>query len=277
MRPPLKLTSAKNPTVKETADLLARRKERDASGLFVVEGAREIERALTAGFTLVRFFECAELGTEASRAVTMRVAKMVDVDRFDVNEIIFAKLAMREGSDGLLAVFKQQRRSLADAKLGANPLLLALHGLEKPGNLGALLRTADGVGVDAVVLLDDMVDLYNPHVVRGSVGALFGLQIVRATSDEFDAFCRRSNVNVVAAALAEGARPHYEADYTGGTAVLLGSEADGLPADWIKRASACVMIPMRGIADSLNVSVAGAVIMYEALRQRLNGRESGQT
>lgn len=267
LRPPLTVTSLKNPTVKATAELIAKRKVRDAEGLFVVEGAREIERALIGGFELVRFFECPDLGSPAGAKIQARVAGLT-CERLIVGEPVFGKLAMRDGSDGLLAVFRQRHRRLGELELGATPLILALHGLEKPGNLGALLRTADGVGIDAVVLLDETVDLYNPHVVRGSVGALFGLQIARATSDEFGSFCRTRGIRVIAAALADDARPHYEASYSGPTAILLGSEAEGLPAAWIAKADERVMIPMRGLADSLNVSVAGAVVLYEALRQR---------
>lgn len=269
MSPPELITSLKNPRVKAASELVAKRRARDEAGLFAVEGAREASRALASGFELTQVFACAELAGEEARGF---LAAARGVERLDVTVPVFAKLVVREGSDGVLAIYRQRRRRLADLQLDQTPLILAVHGVEKPGNLGALLRSADGVGVDAVVLLDGTVDVYNPHVIRGSVGAVFALPVVQGTSAEFRAYCKQRGVRILAAALTDGSRVHHEESYVGATAVLVGSEAEGLPEDWVQAADGVVRIAMRGVADSLNVSVAGAVILYEALRQRSSRR-----
>lgn len=259
------LTSMKNPRIKEALELMSKRRARDEAQLFAVEGAREALRAQASGLVAVRVFFCMSLATASTR---MLLNATRDAEQIEVAETVFAKLAMREGSDGVLVLFRQRHLTLKDLNIGDSPLILAVHGVEKPGNLGALLRSADGAGVDAVVLLDNTVDLFNPHVIRGSVGAIFGLQVVVDNSVAFLSYCRVHKIRIVAAALSELAKPHFEESYKNATAVLLGSEADGLPDSWIQDADACVKIPMQGIADSLNVSVAGAVLLYEARRQR---------
>lgn len=266
---PLKITSLQNPRIKHAASLLTERKMREQTGLFAVEGAREIERALAAGYEPTQVFALATaLSTAAKNALgAMHVSP--DVDFIEVTPEVFAKLVVREDKDGLLVFFRQKSHGLSDLRLPDQPLILAVHGVEKPGNLGALLRSADGAGASAIVILDGTVDLYNPHVVRGSLGTLFSCQIALCREDSFRAMCHEKAIQVVAAALTERSVPHYAVDLTRSTAVLVGSEAQGLPPHWLTWADHIIKIPMAGIADSLNVSAAGAVILYEGMRQRV--------
>lgn len=263
----LAISSLKNPRIKAVIDL-SKSKGRRATGLFTVEGAREIDRALRSGYELKELFVCAKALSDAAVLLVQEAETQGDVEMFDVTPPVFAKMAMREGSDGIVAVMKQKTRKLQDLKLGSKPLLLAVQAIEKPGNLGALLRSADGAGVDGVVLLDETLDLYHAQVIRSSLGTAFSVPVVQATSDEFRTFCKTHGIKVHAAALSERAVAYHAVDYRSGAAILLGSEADGLTPDWLDKADTVVMIPMKGIADSLNVSTAGAVLLYEALRQR---------
>lgn len=259
------ISSAKNPRVKDVL-ALADAKERRRRGAFAVEGAREIDRALRSGFVVREAYYCPELLSDLGRAALATIERSVKA--LSIAPAVFAKLAVREGSDGLIAVFAVRTATLASLNLPAAPLLLALEGVEKPGNLGALLRTADGTGCDAVVVLDKTVDPFNPHCVRASLGTVFHVPVVGAGAEEFRAFCDARGIAVQAAALSARAKPWHTADFRGGAAVLLGSESAGLSAYWLERADGIVQLPMRGIADSLNVGAAGAALLYEALRQR---------
>ncbi len=261
------ITSLKNPRVKAAIDL-NKSKGRRATGLFTVEGAREIDRALQSGYELRELFICAKALSDDAVVLVQAAEAKGKAEMFDVTPPVFAKMAMREESDGLVAVMKQKHLQLKDLKLPAKPLILAVQSIEKPGNLGALLRSADGAGVDAVVLLDEALDLYHPHAIRSSLGTTFSVSVVEAKSDEFREYCQKAGIKTYAAALSKRAMPHHKADYRGGAAIVLGSEANGLTGDWLDAADEVVMIPMKGIADSLNVSTAGAVLLYEVVRQR---------
>lgn len=269
MTSPLQITSPKNPRVKTLLELAGARRAREASGLFVVEGAREIDRALRSHFALKELYVCPEALSPAAALLVAAAATHSEVERIDVTRVVYSKIAVREGVDGLVAVFYQKPHELAGLRLPATPLIVAVQGVEKPGNLGALLRSADGAGVDAVVVLDRALDLYNPHVIRASLGTVFSVPVATATSADFRALCRERGIRTYAAALAPEAMVCFAADFRGPVALVLGEEAHGLSADWLTAADATVMIPMRGLADSLNVSTAGAVLMYEAVRQRL--------
>lgn len=263
----LSISSLKNPRVKAAVEL-SKSKARRETGLFTVEGTREIERALRSGYEMTELFVCAKALSDDAVAILQRIEAERRASLYDVTPPVFAKMAMREDSGGLLAVMKQKSVRLAELKLAKAPLLLAAQGIEKPGNLGALLRSADGAGVEAVVLLDESLDLYHPHAIRSSLGTAFSVPVVAATSDEFRAYCKQNGIKTVAAALTDRAIAHHAVDYRGGAAIVLGSEAEGLTSDWLAEADQVIKIPMKGIADSLNVSTAGAVCLYEALRQR---------
>lgn len=258
------VTSAKNERIKALL-ALAEAKERRARGVFAVEGAREIDRALRSAFVAVEAYACPEALSELARGVLRRVE---GVRVTTVSEQAFARVAVREGSDGLVVVFEAREETLETLRLAPAPLLLAVEGVEKPGNLGALVRTADGAGCAAVIALGATVDRYNPHAIRASLGTVFSVPVVAATNETLRAFCAAHGLRVVAAALSPRAKSWSAVDYRGGTVVFLGSESDGLSATWLDGADALVTLPMRGIADSLNVGAAGAAILYEAVRQR---------
>lgn len=257
------IASSQNQKIKEVIKL-RESKARRQSGLFVLEGAREIARALDSGYALRSLYVCHEVLSAEARDLAFRIDDRL---KLNITVEVFAKLVVREGSDGLVAVLEQKVFDFSSIPDTADPWLLVLENIEKPGNFGALARSADGAGVDAIVVLDPKADLYNPNALRASVGALFSRPLIVCDHDEFAAYCARKKVRILTASpLAEAF--HFQADLRGPLAVVLGSEAWGLSPAWQKLENIPVKIPMRGLADSLNVSVAGAVILYEALRQR---------
>lgn len=256
------LTSIKNPRLKAIQDLEKPRNRR-SSGLFLIEGLKEIGHAAVAGYEFKTVVYCKDL-----------IPKSFDINFFkqaaetiEVSEEVFSKLVIREGSGGILVVAKMKSHSLSDIQLKTNPLVLVLEAVEKPGNLGAVLRTADGGGVDAVIVCDPQTDPYNQNVVRSSLGCIFTVPLALATSQEAMSWLRSNKVRVVATHL-EASNPYYLEDFTTGTALILGTEATGLTDFWWKDADSRIIIPMHGRNDSLNVSNAAAVVVYEAVRQR---------
>jgi TrmH family RNA methyltransferase len=260
-----RITSPSNPRVKALVRLRNRR-EREREGRFLIEGARELSRALVAGVALDEAFVCpALLGSEGGGVATR--LRDLGVRTTELSEPAFAKVSLRERPDGVLATAPTWSADPSALQLPAEPLLLVLDGLEKPGNLGALLRTADGVGVDAVLVSGAGTDLFNPNVIRSSMGSLFTRPVVALGEGALLAQLRRWGVRVVAAT-PEAATPYWDADLRGPLAVALGSEHAGLAPSWRSGAELAVAIPMAGLADSLNVATAGALLLYEALRQR---------
>ncbi len=258
----LKITSLQNPKIKELIKLRGSRERKD-TGLFLIEGARELGRALASGFVCKSLYLCPEILNPESR----KLMELIPIQsQTELTRPIFAKLAVREGSDGLLAVM--EARTWDFSALPPQPWLLVLENVEKPGNFGALARTADGVGVDGIVILDPQADLYNPNAIRASVGALFTRPLITSNSEMFAAFCQSERIRLITAS-PFAKKFHHEEDLRGAIALVLGSEARGLSSFWDFCEHAQVKIPMLGLADSLNVSVAGAVILYESLRQRL--------
>jgi TrmH family RNA methyltransferase len=265
----IRITSARNPRVLAALGL-ARSRERERRGVFAVEGAREIGRALAAGLRPVEAFWLADSALSPGAAqVASRLRSVPELHSAEVSQQVFDRLVVRAGADGVYVIFaRPPATGLADLRLPAAPLLLAVQGVEKPGNLGALLRVADGAGAHAVIALDGGADPTNPNLIRASLGTVFAVPVVAATSRDFRAWCAANDIGVYAAALTDRAIPYSAAGYTGGSALLLGSEAHGLDHYWIREADAIVRIPMAGIADSLNVATAGAILAYEAVRQR---------
>lgn len=260
------ITSRQNVRVKEAAKLRAGR-QRERQGRIVIDGAREIGRAVDAGVEIVEAFICeAMCDGEEAVGVAERLSQSSAVVA-TVTEEVFAKLAFGEGRDGLVAVAKTPVRTLDRLAPRAGPLIAVLEGLEKPGNVGAILRTADGAGVDAVIVADPRTDLFNPNTIRASLGAAFNANVCTATTAEALAWLQRQNVQIFAAK-PQAEVDYAEVDYLGGAAIVLGSEAEGLSAAWSGAGVTGVRLPMRGIADSLNVSATAAVLFYEAQRQR---------
>ncbi len=260
----LQITSVKNPRIKSVVDL-GTAKERRRRQQFTVEGAREIKRALDCGYKIVEVYICSDVLSADAKALEHQ---FIAAHTVEVSKPVFEKIAMRSDKDGLVAVFAARRYVFDDVKLSKNPLIIAVQGIEKPGNLGALIRSADATGVDCVVVLDDEADMYHQHVIRNSLGAVFHIPVVSMSSTEFRSAMQALRVATYAAALTDSARSYIDFDYKGATAFVLGEEAKGLTDDWLTADQNVVKLPMLGIADSLNVSAAGAVLLYEALRQR---------
>lgn len=262
----LEITSPANPRVKQLI-ALRRRRARDESGVTLVEGRPEIELALAAGVRPRTLYYCPELSDPQGPELRER-ARDAGVDIVRLSRPVFEKASYREGPDGWLAVVPAVDTRLAHLDPGARPLVLACAGLEKPGNLGAILRTADAAGVAAVIAADPVTDWGNPNVVRASKGTLFSIPVASAPGAEVLAWIAAQGLQVVAATPG-AARLVTDADLTRPTVIAVGAEQAGLPADWLERADVRVRIPMFGRADSLNVATSAAIITYEAVRQRL--------
>ncbi len=263
--PPL-LTSLANPRVK-AATALRDRRERDRTGLTLIDGAREVRRALEAGIEVVEAFVCEPLlaGPDARAALDLLRAGATSVQ--STSEAVFAKVAFGERSEGLVAVVRIPSTALADLRLPAAPLIAVVEGVEKPGNLGAILRSADGAGVDAVVAASPRTDLFNPNAIRASAGTMFTVQLGAAPSTNVKAWLLERGIRIVAARV-DAPRLYTEIDLTGPLALVVGAEADGLTAAWAGNEVETVRLPMLGAADSLNVSISAAILLYEMRRQR---------
>ncbi len=262
------ITSRQNARVKEAAKLRDR-KARQRQGRFVIDGAREIRRAIDAGVEIVEAFVCEPMcgDAEAQDAAVRLEATRAEVAT--VTAEVFEKLCFGEGRDGLVAIAVAPPRSLDDLRLPAAPLIAVIEGLEKPGNVGAVMRSADGAGVDAVIVADGRTDLFNPNTIRASLGTVFGGSVCAATSADALAWLRGLGVPIFTA-WPDAPLPYTDADYRGGAAIVLGNEAEGLSAAWSGAGVTPIALPMRGAADSLNVSATAAVLFYEAQRQRLS-------
>ncbi len=241
------------------------RRERERQERFIIEGTRELATALAAGVKLTRLYRCPALLRPEAAALLATVPP--EVAQVAVASAVFAKLSYRDNPDGLLAVAQRQASDLSALRLPGNALVLVLDGLEKPGNLGALLRTADGAGLDAVLLSGSGTDLENPNVIRASLGTVFSRPVLEAEGAALLAWLRQEGFSLIAATPRASAS-YWDADFTGRAAIVLGAEHAGLSPAWLGAADNQVNIPMRGLADSLNVATAGALLIYEALRQR---------
>ena len=248
------LTSGQNPKIKDLLLLETKSRERKARGLFVVEGRREYERAVAAGWQTETLF-VREGEPEAGQA------------DFLVSAALYEKIACRGGTEGIVAVMRMQERKLADLPLSPAPLILVLESVEKPGNLGAVLRTADAAGVDAVLVCDPLTDLFNPNLIRASLGAVFSVPTVACSSQDAYDWLSARGIAVLTAQLQDSSL-YYDTDMVRPTAIVFGTEDKGLSAFWRERADAHIRIPMAGAMDSLNVSVSAAILAFEAVRQR---------
>ena len=260
------LTSFANPRVK-AAGALRDRRQRDRTGLTLIDGARELRRALEAGVTVVEAFVCEPLlaGPDA-RAVFDRL-RANGTTLHTTSEPVFAKLAFGERAEGIVAVVRIPTTRLDDLVLPPVPLVVVIEGVEKPGNVGALLRSADGAGVDAVVVASPRTDLFNPNAIRASAGTIFSVPLAVAATADVIAWLRARSIRIVAAQV-EAERLYTATNLRGPVAIVVGAEDDGLTDAWTGPEVDAVRLPMLGVADSLNVSVSGAVLLYEARRQR---------
>lgn len=251
------LTSAQNPKFKRLVALREKSRLRRDEGVFVVEGRRELEHCLEAGFEVETVFVCRDICHDDIAAPQV----------FEISKELYAKVAYREGTEGVLAIVRSRELRLEDLKLGSKPLIMVLEGVEKPGNLGAVLRSADAAGADAVIVCDPLTDLWNPNLIRASIGAVFTVPTVCCSSQEAIAWLKARGIRILTAQLQDSSA-YYDCDMTGPTAIVMGTEATGLTDPWRQAADAHVLIPMLGRLDSLNVSVSAAILLYEAVRQR---------
>ena len=286
------ITSAQNRKVKELLTLVEKSKARSAAGLFVVEGQRELGHCLDAGFIPETLFICGEVMAVQNNAVNgaktghlteniegkdgldALIAKAEALNpRLGVVQIpafLYEKVAYRGSTEGIIAEVHSVPRSLEDLRLGERPLVMVLESVEKPGNLGAVLRSADAAGADAVIVCDPLTDIWNPNLIRSSVGAVFSVPVAVCTSADAIAFLKKRGIRIFTAQL-QDSEWYYDTDMTGATALVMGTESTGLTQAWRDSADAHIKIPMLCRLDSLNVSVSAAVLLYEAVRQRKGG------
>ena len=249
------ITSVQNARIKHVVALQQKSSLRREEGLFVVEGQREIEHCIACGYEISELFVLDTLDYIGSFPATR------------VSSQVYEKMAYRGSTEGLIAVARCKDHRLKDLNLKENPLIVVLESVEKPGNLGAILRTAEAAGVDAVIVCDPLTDLYNPNLIRASIGGVFCVPTAVCTSQECIAFLKEHGVRILTAQL-QDSYEYYDYDMRQATAIVMGTESTGLTSQWREAADAHIRIPMLGRLDSLNVSVSAAILMYEAVRQR---------
>ncbi|WP_121924203.1 TrmH family RNA methyltransferase [Flavobacterium weaverense] len=256
------ITSIQNPHIKTLVQLQEKAKARKQSGTFLMEGKREIAIAIKGGYEIETLLFYPEICSENDARQLSDNAELVEI-----NKEVYQKLAYRDTTEGILAVAKTKSMQLSDLNLSDNPLILIAEAPEKPGNIGALLRTADAANLDAVIVANAKSDLYSPNIVRSSVGCLFTNQIATGTTTEIITFLKEKKINFYCATLQNSTSYHTQ-DYTTPTALVVGTEATGLTNEWREAATQNIIIPMQGEIDSMNVSVAAAILIFEAKRQR---------
>ncbi|MBR1698329.1 MAG: RNA methyltransferase [Bacteroidales bacterium] len=283
------IISAQNPKIKNLLLLQEKSKARREQGLFVVEGRRELRHCLEAGYKVRTVFLCPEIGDYSEVTDLLRMTKQAachseqaschseqaschserseESSVIEIPEQLYRKVAYRESTEGIIAEVEYKPLKLEDLRLPENPLIMVLESVEKPGNLGAVLRSADAARADAVLLCDPLTDLYNPNLIRASIGAVFTVPAVACSSEEAIAFLQARGIRILTAQLQDSSL-YYDVNMTRGTALVMGTESTGLTDVWRKAASAHIRIPMLGRLDSLNVSVSAAILLFEAVRQR---------
>jgi TrmH family RNA methyltransferase len=253
------ITSASNPLIKKILLLQEKSRERKEAGLFVIDGWKETQLAIANDFEIDTILFRKGFGLNFDELATENV--------IEISEDVFDRISYRGNTSKVVSLAKPKHMALADVKLSENPLLLVLDGVEKPGNVGAILRTADATGLDAVICCDTHTDIYNPNVIRSSVGCVFTKQIVVCSKEECLEFLKKKSIAVFTTSL-KAAKNYLDVKYKKPSAFVVGTEAEGVDIFWEENSDANIIIPMRGQNDSLNVSNAVAVVLFEALRQR---------
>jgi RNA methyltransferase, TrmH family len=261
-----RITSRHNPRVKDATKLRGRR-DRQQQGRFLIDGHREISRAVAAGIRILEAFVCDELCTSAECRLAIELLQATDAELMSVAPAVYAKLCFGDREDGVIAVAELPQRKLEHLQLPPEPIVAVLEGIEKPGNIGAVLRSADAAGIDAVIVADAAGDLYNANTIRASLGTVFRDNIAVATAAETLEWLQQQNLSIIAAR-PDAQKLYTEVDLKCRTAMVLGSEAAGLTPAWNGPNVVPVRLPMHGLADSLNVSTTAAILFYEAVRQR---------
>jgi len=254
-----KINSLQNEKIKNLVKLREAGRERKQQGLFLIEGRREINLALKGKIEIENIFFCPDY---AKQKLEIDEEKSIEVSKK-----VFDKISYRENPDGFLAVAKTREVKLEKVKLNSKPLIIILEAVEKPGNLGAILRTADAARADAVIINDAKTDIYNPNVIRASQGTVFTVPVILSSIEETVGFCKKNKIKIFATT-PDTEKEYAKVDYSGCCAIVMGTEDKGLSREWLKSADEKIKIKMRGQIDSLNVSVSTAIILFEALRQR---------
>ena len=256
------IQSLQNPFIKNILKLQEKSRERKKQQLFIIEGKREIELAFKGKFEI-------ESLLFISKKIEYNYLKQFNAkEEIEITPEVYQKIAYRESTEGIIAIAKSKHIDLNSLIFkNKKPLILVLEGIEKPGNIGALLRTADAANVDAVFIADPKSDLYNTNIIRSSVGCVFTNQIAQGSSEEIITFLQKNKINIYAATL-QNSNEYYKQDFTNSAAIIVGTEATGLSNSWRTVATQHINIPMQGKIDSMNVSVSAAIVIYEAVRQR---------
>ncbi len=258
------ISSTQNKEVKHLLQLQEKSRQRRKEGVFLVEGQREIQLALKGKFELQAIYFCPDL--MSLEEVHKFISKEIQITQ--ISSEVYEKLAYRSSTEGVLAIFTTKENNLETIKFQTkNPLILIAEAPEKPGNIGAILRTADAAKVDAVFIANPKTDLYNPNIIRSSVGCVFTNQIATGSTSEIIDFLKENNISIYAAAL-QASKPYHEIDFTQAAAIVVGTEAIGLSEEWRQNSTQNIIIPMNGEIDSMNVSVAAGILIFEAKRQR---------
>ena len=259
-----KIKSLQNPLIKDTLKLIEKSRERKKRKLFVIEGKREISLAIQGNYNIETVFITENIFSDNDLLSSLGE----NVTQIIITKEIYQKLAYRDSTEGILAVVNTKDFSLKNIKFkNNNPLILVMESIEKPGNIGAMLRTADAANIDAVFIADAKSDIFNPNIIRSSVGCVFTNQIAVSSSEEIINYLKDNNINIYAATL-QNSNVYSTEDFTKASALVVGTEATGLTQLWRDNATQNINIPMQGVIDSMNVSVAGAILLYEAKRQR---------
>ena len=259
-----KITSVQNAYIKDLLKLQDKSRERKKKGLFLVEGKREISLVLKGNYSIDTILFVSDFFT-SNEVINL---KEQSTNQIEITKEVYKKLAYRDSTEGVIAVVKAKKYTLSNIKIPKeNPLILILESIEKPGNIGAMLRTADAANIDAVFIADTKSDIYNPNIIRSSVGCVFTTKIVVDTSEEIIKYLKQNQINTYAATL-QNSNEYHKENYTTATAIVVGTEATGLSQIWRDNATQNINIPMQGEIDSMNVSVAAAIILFEAKRQR---------
>tara|TARA_R110002020_G_scaffold184499_8_gene381533 strand:+ start:1824 stop:2627 length:804 start_codon:yes stop_codon:yes gene_type:complete len=260
------ITSTQNATIKKLVQLQEKSRERRKNGKFAIEGSREIQLAQKANYTFFELFYCSEiLSQDDQNSIFSSLTTNTEI--ISVSKEVYEKIAYRGSTEGIIAIAEAKEHTLDNLKLDDNPLILIAEAPEKPGNIGALLRTADAAGVDAFIIANPRTDFYNPNIIRSSVGAIFTQQIAEASTEDIIRFLIKKDISIYSAIL-QDAKPYQDIDFTGPSALVVGTEANGLSPLWREKSNQNIIIPMQGMIDSMNVSVAAGILTFEARRQR---------
>ena len=258
------ISSIQNQFIRQLVQLKDKSRERKKTGLFLIEGEREISLAIKGKYNIETVLFCLDFISEKQ----INTFSNQQINIIEISKEVYEKLAYRDTTEGILAVAKSKNHLISDLKFKTkSPLILVAEAPEKPGNIGALLRTADAANVDAVIIANPKTDLYNPNIIRSSVGCVFTNQVATGSTSEIIEFLKTKNIRIFCAALQASVAYHTQ-DFTKSTAIVVGTEATGLSDDWLKESNQNIIIPMQGEIDSMNVSVAAGILIFEAKRQR---------